>query len=67
MVPKVFTHSRFSLSRRIKRSAQPLPSGSRMKLGEDLGDFRLEGLEGVQVAGQRLICQGFGLGALLAC
>ena len=29
-----------------------------------LGDFRLEGLEGLQVAVEGSICQGFGLGAL---
>src|SRR5215218_8935943 len=34
MVSKVRTQSRFSFSVRMKRSAQPLPSGSRTKAGE---------------------------------
>src|SRR5438477_13168550 len=34
MVSKVRTHSRFSLSVRMNRSAQPLPSGARTKAGE---------------------------------
>src|SRR4051794_28629507 len=33
-VAKGWTHSRFSFRVRIKRSAQPLPSGSRTKAGE---------------------------------
>src|SRR4029450_2158110 len=34
MVSKLRTQSRFSLSVRMKRSAQPLPSGARTKAGE---------------------------------
>ncbi len=34
MVWKLRTHNRFSFSVRMKRSATPLPSGSRTKLGE---------------------------------
>ena len=34
MVAKLRTHNRFSFSVRMKRSATPLPSGSRTKLGE---------------------------------
>src|SRR4029434_10236494 len=34
MVSKVVSHNRFSLSVRMKRSAQPLPSGARTKAGE---------------------------------
>ena len=34
MVSKLRTHNKFSFSVRMKRSATPLPSGSRTKLGE---------------------------------
>src|ERR1700674_5543734 len=34
MVSKLLTHSRFSFKVRMKRSATPLPSGSRTKEGE---------------------------------
>ena len=34
MVAKRRTHNRFSFSVRMKRSATPVPSGSRPKLGE---------------------------------
>ena len=34
MVSKLRTHKRFSFNVRMKRSATPLPSGSRTKLGE---------------------------------
>ena len=34
MVAKGQTHSRFSFKVRMKRSAQPFPSGSRTKAGE---------------------------------
>ena len=34
MVSKLRTHNRCSFSVRMKRSATPLPSGSRTKLGE---------------------------------
>src|SRR6202030_518802 len=34
MVSNVLTHSRFSFKVRMKRSATPLPSGSRMKEGD---------------------------------
>ena len=34
MVSKLRTHNRFSFSVRMKRSATPLPSGSRTQLGE---------------------------------
>jgi hypothetical protein len=34
MVSKLCTHARFSFSLRMKRSAQPLPSGARTKAGE---------------------------------
>jgi hypothetical protein len=42
MLSKRRTQSRFSLSVRMKRSAQPLPSGSRTKAG-DLGVEQLVG------------------------
>ena len=36
MVSKLRTHKRFSFHVRMKRSATPLPSGARTKLGEQL-------------------------------
>src|SRR5947207_14392141 len=66
MVAKVRTHSRFSLSVRMNRSAQPLPSGARTKartLDAEEGDLRLEVVRHVlrtmvmphgQTAGDRL-------------
>src|SRR5258707_9742707 len=46
MVWKVCTHSRFSLSVRMNRSAQPLPSGARIEGGRtgdaEEGDLLLE-------------------------
>ena len=55
MVSKLRTHDRFSFSVRIKRSATPLPSGSRTKLGERVGirhgDNNLQGEESGDTGG----------------